>query len=300
MQNTNDTTTTTTTTTTSTAPTLAELLAARAEERAEYERDDARRAQIAREDDRAAALVFVQDFMREHISQELVEALRMTPTVDDSLLDVYHDDGPNTMPGYLMLDVSGAGVDDSEEARIDPNRDDRWNIARVYRQYMGYAWMIRGPREYSAEIGEPYSYEAKVDRGIIDAIAHYPVWLAGAAERRVEQERKQRAEEERQKPATVRHFTMVESERRDDRWPAMLTEGTRLRVRILNPRGEDGIMVYSGSLQSWSAQWLLLNVDDHERGSIGAQRLIPTARVLDIIPLPDLPDNARGDDDRAA
>ncbi|HZC08367.1 MAG TPA: hypothetical protein VE338_22230 [Ktedonobacterales bacterium] len=273
MQN-NDTTATTT---------LAQLLTARAEEIAESERENARRAQLSRENDRHEAITYAYNFMRAHFTPELAEALAMVPAVDENQLD---EEDPATMPGYLMLDLDGAGVDDGDIARADPDRADRWRLANVHRKYVGWTWMISGPRGYVASIGAPYSTDQNLDRGLLDAIAAYPAWLDRADERRAAHEEQQRAEEERRKCATVRRCLYVLD---------VLAYGKRIRVHAENPRAEGGMMTYSGSLQGSGEDWLLLNVDDHEPATIGAQRLIPTARVLDIVALPDLPSAAGND-----
>jgi hypothetical protein len=268
------------------APTLTDLLAARVEEIAENERENARRAQLSREADRDEALAFAYGFMQAHVSPTLAEVLRMTPAVDDNMLDLDADDDRyHDHAGYLMLDLSGAGVDDDNDARRDPalaQRDERWSLAHTWAKYQGYGWTLRGPHGYSAQVGAPYSTDENLDRGILDAIGAYPAWLASADERRAAQlDAEREAEQRRSQRPQPPHLEAIEGP------GGMLTRGAHLLVRVRNPRSEDGIMEWTATLEAYNDCWLLLTLDDTH-----TQRLVPLANVQDIRPLAPLPAEA--------
>lgn len=282
--------------------TLAEMLAARAKDLAEMQRAQAERNQRARETERAEALASADEFLRRHIGPQLADTLRITPAVDENALQLDADepDEYNPRPGYLMLDLSGAGVDDSsakQEAAGDPGRADRppegWLLRNEYIRYRGWRWILRGPHGYEAAMPDLYSYDACIDAGLLDALAAYPAWLAGADERAEEQRRKaqeQQAEQERKRQSKqVRHYTSIEGYRLPDGGPTgVLWSGNHLLVLTRDPQTEDGMMERRGVLTQHSEQWLLLTLDGHTPGTLGAQRLIPIASIIEIQPLPDV------------
>lgn len=316
MQNAqNDTTTTAATTATTTdAPMLAELLATRAAELEEQQREETRREIQAREQARADALAVADDYMRAHFSPALADALRMTPAVDENALQRYWSEdeaeGAEYLsgPSYLMLDLSGADVDkhpetqdDGDDARADPScdegRDERWSLRYDGARYYGPRWTLHGPNGYRATVDAPY-YKAPMDGVLLDAIAAYPAWLAGAeqrAEQRAEAQRRKQAEqqaeqerEERRKRERPRHFQSIDGVSLDNGGP-ILRGGNHLMITTLDRRGEDGIMDYSGVLESFTAVWLLLTLDGGPSPRAErAQRLIPVARVLAVRPLADV------------
>jgi len=269
---------------TTNAPTLAQLIAARAEQRAEHERENARRAQLSRENDRRAVIEYALTWMGAHVSPELATALRMLPACDDNHID--DEDSDFTTAALILLDVTGADVD--PDARPDDRDDGRWHIARRPTSYHG--WQLRGPHGYKANLGDVYQDTLQIDAHIIDALAAYPAWLAGAEERRREEEKK-RQREQRAKP---RRYVYVEGIHQDDKHPGVLTRGNRLCVRVQNPRADDGLIAYTGTLDNFSVGWLLITTES------GAQRLIPVDRVQDITPLADLSPDLDTDPDDAA
>ena len=300
----NDTTTTATTTTATTttdAPTLTQLLNARAEALQEQQREQARRDLRQREQVRADALAHADTFMRAHVSPALAAALRMTPAVDENALqreEAGEASDYETQAGYLMLDVSGAGLDDTHEARTDPARAERWSLRYGHRRYSGWSWFLHGPNDYAVEVGGSY-YDELLDDRLADALADYHLWMSDASVDAREQRRRQReterqeAEEQRQRERP-RHFATIAGEDGDSGGPILgpiLCAGNHLMITTLDPRGNDGIMVYSGVLESFTDIWLLLTLDG---GALPraerAQRLIPVARVLDVRPLADVAD----------
>lgn len=279
--------------TTDARATLAEMLAERAEEIAEWERDQAQREQRAREQERAEALASADTFLQQHIRPPLANILRITPAVDESLLQPNHDDDDDYRPnaGYLILTLRGAGVDDGEEEEAgDPSRAHRWLLRHEYVRYHGWRWILRGPHGYAAQMPGLYSSDACIDAGLLDAIAAYPAWLE-AADERAEAERRKREEQQAEQERTrrgkqVRHYDAITSYGIND--PGLLSAGHHLLVLTRDPREEDGMMERRGVLETWTDAWLLLNLDGHERGTLGAQRLIPIASVIEIQPLPDV------------
>lgn len=173
-------------------PTLAELLKVRAEERLQQEIARAQQQRQQREQDCREALDHVATWMHAHVSDDLRAALCITYAVDESRLDNedgsdYHDDYAFTRAGYAMLDLTGAGVDDSDAALLDPNRDERWRISREYFSY-DYQWAINGPSAYRVSLDNGYANVRNLDAEILDALAAYPAWLIGEAEKRADAE----------------------------------------------------------------------------------------------------------------
>ena len=268
------------------SPTLAELLQRRAEERAEQERENARREMVSRENDRREALDYIAGWIAAHVSPELAAALRMNPAVDDNRIDEDPDEYGPAAAGYVQLDLRGvgvdAGVDDGEAdgdeaqppAQRDPDHDDRWRISLEHVRYSGYHWTLRGPRGYAVRL-PVYRTDEKTDGAILDAIAAYPAWLDGEAERRAAreaQEREQTREQERKRPEP-RHYVSVQGGPNG----GMLNRGNRLRVTAYDPTREGGTVEVEATIEEATEMWLLLTVGDH-------QRLIPVARVIEIVP----------------
>lgn len=264
--------TTTAATTTEHASMLADLLAQRAEARAEQERERERRNLASRALDQREAIEHAADWMHEHISQELAAALDLTACCDESRLD--NPDDPDSAdrsdrldatwwPGYLQLRVDGAV----------------WRIDRRSR----HDAYLSGPDGYRCTLPPTYTRDA-LDTAILDAIATYPTWRA-SEQTRAAQAAQQEAERLRALP---RHFVFTAGLTPDDVRPGVLTVGNRLLARVLDPsRAEEGgIMDWRGVLQAHDERWLLLNVEGHGAG-VGAQRLIPLARVQELLPLPD-------------
>lgn len=280
--------------------TLAELLAARAEEIADEQRDEQRRAQRAREQERADALARADTYLRDHIWPPLAAILHMTPAVDEHALQLAHDDPEGYYPaaGYLQLDLRGAGIDDGEDAAADPHRADRWRLRHEYTRHLGYAWFLHGPHDYAVEMPRLYSSDERIGVSLIDAIAAYPAWLE-AADERAKREAEREAERERTRQSKqVQHYDSITGYSLTA--PGLLSAGHHLLVLTRDPRAEDGMIERRGVLESYSEHWLLLNLDDHTRGTLGAQTLIPIASVIEIQPLPDVEAAGRQEEATAA
>ena len=271
---------------TTTAPTLADLLTARRAQLAAEQIEHERREQRNRERERLEALASIETFAAAHFSPTLAAALRMTPAVDDNLIALDDGEDGHDDPGYLMLSMPTA------QPTAEPD-DEAWSLVYGWRRFQGYSWMLRGPNGYTADLANVYSTDELLDERLLDAIAAYPEWLATADQRAEQQERKRQEREERRKQERPRHYAAVEGPGSyDGQRPGLLWTGTHVHVLTLDPRGEDGIMEWDGVLQSVTREWLLLNLDGAQRGSAGAQRLIPAARVLEIQPLPDVAPDA--------
>jgi hypothetical protein len=293
-----------TTTATTTTPTLAELLAARAAQIEEGEREQAQRDEQERQrahlDARSHAALWVE----ECLTPQLADALRVHIGVDEAILATDNDDyDPAHLAGYIELaalqeEQKGAEQPSEEGAEEETEKgaeQRRWIIRLELHPFKGYYQTLHGPNAYTAILPSQRYHGARLDYALLDAIADYPVWMSHAEERaeaeREEQSRKQAQREEKRAKAEQRprHYAAVEGPGSyDGQRPGLLWTGTHVHILTLDPRGDSGIMAWSGVLQSVTREWLLLNLDDAAPRALGAQRLIPIARVLEIYPLPDL------------
>lgn len=224
----------------------------------------ARARDEAREVEYNAALIRVENWISEHLSQELVSAAHIALAVDAERL---REDEPDRrlLAGYATLNVR-----DGEQWRI------------VQRFYHGREWRIAGPEGYVVTLASDWQEEI-LDDAILDAIITYPSWLAHETELRAEMERQAYEEARTRLRETPAMCVAVKSlANADDPVPSVLAVGHRVILRKIDNTQ------YTGIIQDLDARWILLNVEG--ASGVGAQRLIALARVEEIIPLMTLRD----------
>jgi len=230
------------------APTLAELLTARAEQRAADERENERRAATSRALDQQEATESAADWAREFLSPELATALALTAECDSSILDL---DDPFFWPGYVRLHANG----------------ETWKITRRTR-YRAY---LNGPDGFQMELPSTQGDARLLDAYILDTLAAYPTLKAEAEQRRA-------AKAEAERKQTPPRVEAIEGP------GGMLAHGAHLLVRVRNPRSEDGIIEWSATLAAHDAYWLLLTLDDTRTQRLvpvaNVQDIRPLAQLL--------------------